>query len=159
MLNIEIVCIGKLKHSFFREACDEYIKMASAYANIKVTELAETKISGSGAAAVSRVAEDESARILEYIKSRRSATVAMCIDGKSFTSEQTAQLIKETALTSSNIIFIIGGSNGLSRALTDAVGMRMSMSCMTFPHQLARVILLEQIYRALSINAGGKYHK
>ena len=159
MLNIEIVCIGKLKQSFFREACDEYIKMSSAYANINVTELAETKISGNGGAAVNRVVENESARIIENIKGRRAATVAMCVDGKPFASEQMAQFIKGTALTNSNIIFIIGGSHGLSRAFTDSVDVRMSMSYMTFPHQMARVMLLEQIYRALSINAGGKYHK
>ena len=159
MLGIEIVCIGKLKHSFFREACAEYIKMSSAYADVKVTELAETKISRNGGAAVNKVVEDESARIVEYIKNKRAATVAMCIDGKPFASERLAQFISETALTNSNIIFIIGGSNGLSRTLLDAVDFKISMSAMTFPHQLARVMLLEQIYRALNINSGGKYHK
>lgn len=159
MIDVEIVCVGKLKQGFLSDGCAEYQKRISSYAKITVTELAETKLSGNGEAAIQKVVESESTAILEYIKNKKAATVALCIDGMRMSSEEVARYLETTAQRSSGIIFIIGASHGLSRTLTGRADMRLSMSDMTFPHQMARLMLLEQLYRAFNINANGKYHK
>lgn len=159
MLDVEIVCIGKLKQDFLRNGCAEYLKMLGAYAKVSVIELPETKISGNGDAAIKKVVDEESKSILQYIGNKRAAVVAMCIDGKKFSSGDVADFLAKTSQINSHIVFVIGGSHGLSKDFTDSADVRMSMSDMTFPHQLARLMLLEQLYRAFSINANAKYHK
>ena len=159
MLEVEIVCIGKLKQAFLRDGCAEYLKMLGGYARVTVTELPEARISKAGAAEIEKVVGQESKAILKYIENKRAAVVAMCIEGRKYSSEDVARFLAETPQTNSSIIFIIGGSHGLTKELTAKADVRMSMSDMTFPHQLARMMLLEQLYRAFSINANGKYHK
>lgn len=159
MLGIEVVCIGKLGQRFYREGCDEYIKRLGAYAKVTVTELPESKPKGNGPAADALVIEEEGARILEYLAKRQGKLVALCVEGRQLESAELAQFLRDTAMTASSIVFVIGGSLGLSQAVKEKAQVQMSMSRMTLPHQLARLVLLEQIYRACSINAGAKYHK
>ena len=144
MLNIEIICActGKNKESYYVQAAEEYIKRIGAYAKIRVTETGES---------------DD--RILAALPPH-SYKIALCVDAEQLSSEELARKLDGLAARGhSNICFIIGGSDGFGGAVEEAADMRLSFSKMTFPHRLMRVILLEQIYRALNINNGGKYHK
>ena len=160
MLNIKIICVGKLKEKFYLDASAEYKKRLSAYCKLEIEELPEEKRPSNPSAG------DISAALLkeaENIKSRlpRSAyVIAMCIEGRKMDSEAFSHTISSLASEGrSRICFIIGGSDGLDKSVKDTADMRLSMSDMTFPHHLARVMLLEQIYRAFKIAEGGKYHK
>ncbi len=159
MLGIELVCIGTLKQDYLRAGCADYIKMLAPYAKVKITELAESKLPDKDASAIARIVQEESNRIRAYISKKRAYVVAMCVDGKALSSFEVARLLRDTAQTYSNIVFIIGGSYGLSDELVGRAYLKFSMSNLTFPHQLARMVLLEQLYRASNINANGKYHK
>lgn len=157
MLNINIICIGKLKESYLRDGCAEYLKRLSAFANVNVTELAEYKLSQTPSAAeIQKGLEKEGAAIEEKLKGYK---IALCIEGKQITSEELSTKIGDISLNTSEISFIIGGSFGLSEKIKNSADMKLSMSKMTFPHQLARVMLLEQTYRAFQILSNGKYHK
>lgn len=159
-MDISIVCIGKLKEEYWRAACAEYSKRLSAYCRFSIIELNEARVpKDPSEAEIRRVLEEEGARILEHCPA--SAWVAaMCIEGELLSSEKLAARMAEVTLGGkSQLCFVVGGSHGLSPAVTARADARVSMGRMTFPHQLARVMLCEQIYRACSINAGGKYHK
>ena len=145
MQKINIVCVGKIKEKFYRDAVDEYLKRLSRFAKVEVREIAEC-----------RSLEEEAGLILKAAKGR---IVALCIEGKKFSSEGFAEYIKELTDTGSECTFIIGSSCGLSDDIKRRADIKLSFSDMTFPHQLMRVILLEQIYRAFMINGGGEYHK
>lgn len=159
MLGIEILCIGKLNQKFYKEGCDEYHQRLSAYAKVTVTELAESRPKGEGPAAERLVVEDEGARLLTRLTKRRAHIVALCIEGRQMDSQSFADTLRQLPLRASNVVFVIGGSRGLSDAVKQAADLRLSLSSMTMPHQLARLVLMEQLYRACSINAGAKYHK
>ena len=148
MLRVGLICIGKLKESYYTEACEEYAKRLSRYCTLERTELPETgDIVRDGEAALRKIPPD-------------SFVVALCVEGKGYSSEQLAELIHECANRGrSRICFVIGGSDGLSPEVKARADIRLSMSKMTFPHHLARVMVLEQIYRAFTILEGGKYHK
>ena len=149
-MNISIVCIGKLKEKYWQDASAEYIKRLSRFCKLSVAELPESK---------SDSKEEESSEILAKIP-KGSYVIALDIGGKRFSSESFANKISDLALEGkSDICFIIGGSNGFDDRVRNASDLRLSFSDFTFPHQLMRVILLEQIYRAFKINAGEKYHK
>lgn len=145
MQKINIVCVGKIKEKFYTDAAQEYLKRLSRFAKVEVREVAEC-----------RNLEEEAALILKAAKGR---TVALCIEGKKFSSEELAAYIKELTDTGSECTFIIGSSCGLSDEVKNKANLKLSFSDLTFPHQLMRVILLEQIYRAFMINGGGEYHK
>lgn len=159
MLAIEIICVGKLNQKFYKEGCAEYLKRLSAFAKVTVTELAETRLEGESEAAKQKVIEDESSRILAHLEKSRAVLAALCVEGQEMTSEQLAGYLEKSAMTAPRIAFVIGGSLGLSDALKKRAALRLSMSRMTMPHQLARLVLLEQLYRACTINANIKYHK
>ena len=159
MLSVEIVCVGKLNQSGLREACEEYEKRLGAFCRLTVTELAETRLAEDGEAAQRKVVETESARILEHIGRKRTLLAAMCVEGREMTSPQLAAFFADAAMTCPDVTFVVGGSLGLSEELKARAQLRLSMSRMIFPHQLARLMLLEQIYRACTINANVKYHK
>lgn len=159
MLTIELVCIGGLKQKYLREGCAEYQKMISPYARIEITELPETRLTGSHPEDIARVVAGESAAIARHIQGRKGLVVALCVEGERYSSAGLAGLVAQTMLKESRIIFVMGGSHGFSRELSASADLRLSMSDLTFPHQLARLMLLEQLYRALNLNAGGKYHK
>ena len=148
MQKVQLFCVGRLKEKFYTDACAEYEKRLSRYCTLEVTELPETgDIEKDGAALLARIPSGA------YV-------VALCIEGKSYSSEELAALFSDCASSGrSRLVFLIGGSDGLSPAVKVRSDVRLSMSRMTFPHHLARVMALEQIYRAFTICEGGKYHK
>lgn len=160
MLAVNIVCVGNLKETYWRDACGEYAKRLGAFCKFGVTELPESRLPKSYSEGdIAKVVETEGARILEKIPSG-SFVIAMCIEGKELSSPALAAQLEKIAVNGrSRVDFVIGGSYGLSEAVKARADLRLSMSPMTFPHQLARVMLCEQIYRAFSINADTKYHK
>jgi len=160
MMKIDIITVGKLKEKFFAAACDEYIKRLGRDCELKIIELDEHRLpSAPSEAQISAALEKEAERIREKIRPR-SRIIAMCIEGRERSSEEMAKLMEEGAmLGSTGLTFIIGGSFGLSESIKKEAWVKLSMSRMTFPHHLARVMLLEQIYRAFRINSGSDYHK
>ncbi len=149
-MNIDIVCIGKLKEKYWQDAAAEYIKRLSRFCKLSVTELPESR---------SDSKEEESRDILARVP-KGSYVIALDVGGKALSSENFAKKISDLALEGrSDICFVIGGSNGFDDSVRKAADFRLSFSAFTFPHQLMRVILLEQIYRAFKINNNEKYHK
>ena len=145
MQKVNLVCVGKIKESFFREAVAEYSKRLSRFISLNIREVAEGKN-----------LEEEADGILRAAK---GYIVALCVEGKKFSSEALAAELKTQADRGAEVTFIIGSSCGLSKRVKDAADVKLSFSDMTFPHQLMRVILCEQIYREYMINAGSEYHK
>lgn len=161
MLRINIICIGKIKEKYFTDAIGEYAKRLGAFCKFSMIELAEERVKSNtpNAAQIDEVINAEGKRILQKI-SPSDYVAAMCIEGKLLSSEELAQTLNNVAVVGkSTVDFIIGGSYGLSQEVKNRADMRLSMSRMTFPHQLARVILSEQIYRSFEISTNGKYHK
>ena len=162
-MNIEIICVGKLKEKFWTDAIAEYSKRLGRFCKLSVTELAEVRLAdNAGPAEEAAVIKAESENILKRLESRGSGSYVIALDvlGKQKTSEELAKTLADLALDGkSTVYFIIGGSLGLSQELLSKADYRLSFSKMTFPHQLMRVILLEQIYRAFKINNHEKYHK
>ena len=145
MQKINVVCVGKLKEKFFSDAVAEYLKRLSRFAAVSVRELPER-----------RTLKEEAENIL---KEMRGACVVLAVEGKKLSSEALAAELKKQYDRGSEVTFVIGSSCGLSQRVKDAADVRLSFSDMTFPHQLMRVILCEQIYRAYMINSGSEYHK
>ena len=141
MLRVTVLCQGRLKEKYYIDACGEYLKRLNAYCQPEVVELPENG--------------DIAARI-----PRGAYVVALCIEGEKTDSPGLAARLERCALAGkSRVCFLIGGSEGLPESVKREADWRLSMSDMTFPHHLARVMLLEQIYRAFTITAGAKYHK
>lgn len=160
MIKITVLCVGKLKEEYWRNACAEYFKRMKRYADFSIIEVDEEKLPDDPSLAqINNTINKEGQRIISKIPSGASVA-AMCIEGRLYSSEELAKVISDTAAyRSGNMVFIIGGSYGLSDDVKKLAEIKMSMSKMTFPHQLARVMLCEQLYRAFQINNGGKYHK
>jgi len=160
MLNITVLCVGKLKEAYWRDACAEYEKRLGAFCRFSLCEVAEERLPDNPSSAqIAATIEAEGKRLLERLP-KDCAVIPMCIEGKEMDSPALSARIQKMAVEgTSHIVFIIGGSWGLSDAVKSRAAFRLSMSPMTFPHQLARVMLLEQIYRAFQISSGGKYHK
>lgn len=160
MIKITVLCVGKLKESWWREACTEYAKRMSRSADFSIIEVDEERLpEGASDAQITQVLNKEGKRLLEKVPAG-AKIAAMCIEGKQYTSVELAGLIDRMAVDGSgNLVFIIGGSWGLSDEVKNAASLKLSMSKLTFPHQLARVMLCEQLYRVFQINSGGKYHK
>ena len=159
-MNINFIAMGKLKESWYREACAEYMKRLGAYVSPKVIEPSPVDLPQKPSQAqIDAALRQEAAKIREQIRPG-SFTVAMCIEGKTISSEQLAQKLETAAGQGfSTVNFLVGSSFGLDEELKKQADLRLSMSPMTFPHHLARVMLLEQIYRAYQIDAGTRYHK
>ena len=160
MLSVDIICIGKLKESYWREAVAEYAKRLSPFCVFSVTELPEERLPDNPAPGdVARGLKAEGERVLARCQ-RGGLVIPLCVEGDELSSRELAGRISSAAANGTNRIqFIIGGSHGLSDEVKARGGLRLSMSPMTFPHQLARVMLCEQLYRAFSIINGNKYHK
>ena len=160
MLNIKIIATGDLKESYLREAIKEYQKRLGAWCKIEEIVLKEERLPDNPTdAQISKALELEEKKILEKI-SQKAYVIAMCIEGKQLSSEELAEKIEGiTSLGKSEIVFIIGSSFGLSSTIKQRADYKLSISKLTFPHQLLRVILHETIYRSLSIINGTKYHK
>ncbi len=152
--------MGKLKEGYFKEACAEYAKRLGAYCRLKITELPESRLSDNPSEKeIAAALENEGKQILTLIP-QSAAVIPLCIEGTELSSEMLAwRLDKLMTEGTSCICFIIGSSYGLSDSVKKRAVLRLSMSPMTFPHRLARVMLLEQIYRSFSILGNGKYHK
>ena len=160
MLNITIIAIGKLKEQYLRDASAEYQKRLSTLCKLNIVELNPEKLSDNPSAKeIENALNNEAKKIIEKIP-KGAKVYSMCIEGKQRTSEELSAEIDSLAVEGvSNIVFIIGGSFGLSDEVKKLSAYRLSMSKMTFPHQIARIMLLEQIYRAMQISIGTKYHK
>lgn len=160
MQAVTIICEGKLKEKYLRDACSEYAKRLTAFCKLNIIELNPYRLPDNPSDSEIAVAlESEAKEIISKIPAG-ARIYAMCIEGKQMPSEKLAKQLSGDAVQGfSNIAFIIGGSHGLSDNVKKLANVRLSMSEMTFPHQLARVMLLEQIYRAYQISNGGKYHK
>lgn len=160
MISVNIICVGKLKEKYLRDASAEYIKRLGAFCKISVTEIDPSPLPDKPSEAqIAAGLTAEGKKILSKIQPL-SYTYAMCIEGKERSSEALSGEISSLGIKGTSVInFIIGGSFGLSDEVKKRADNRLSMSPMTFPHQLARVMLLEQIYRAFQISSGGKYHK
>ena len=159
MLNIRIICVGKFKEKYWEAASAEYMKRLGAYCSVSVTEVKEEKLpSHASRADEENVILKEGKAILDRIGTG-DHVIALDIGGHELSSEDLAAKIAEISFTSSTIDFVIGGSLGLSREVKSRAAMRLSFGKITLPHQLARIVLLEQIYRAFKINAGETYHK
>ena len=160
MLSVQIICVGKMKEKFYIGAAEEYAKRLSAYCKLTVTELTEEKLPQNPSQAQIDAALAKESQAIRAKLPDRGELVALCVEGKLHSSEQLAQLVQNCQLNSAkHLVFLIGGSFGLDPALKQECRVRLSMSPMTFPHHLARVMLLEQIYRAFKINEGSAYHK
>ena len=159
MLKITVVAVGKLKEKFYADAAVEYCKRLSRYCKIEVTELPETRLpEDPSPAEIKRALAAEANAIRQKLEG--GAVVAMCIEGQTCSSEALSKKLAAFALEGkSKVTFLIGGSFGLDETLKKQADWRLSMSPMTFPHHLARVMLLEQIYRACQIAEGTRYHK
>ena len=159
MMKVDIIALGKLKEKYLRDASDEYAKRLSRYCDLKITELSPVALSDNPSEnEISNALLKEREMISRAIP-KDSFIVALCIEGKEISSEELAYVFKEKANEGKRICFIIGSSYGLSGEIKKFADMRLSVSKMTFPHQLFRIMLLEQTYRAFKINEGSTYHK
>ena len=160
MIHINIISVGTIKERYLNDAVREYEKRLSGYASVNNISVREERLPDNPSAAeINAAVAREGERILAAIPPR-SYAVALCVEGKQYSSPEFARLLSERMVYgSSEFSFIIGGSDGLSDAVKQRCDLRLSISEMTFPHQLMRVILLEQLYRAYNILSGGKYHK
>ena len=160
MLTVNIVTVGKLKEQYLRDASAEYEKRLKAFCKMNITELQESRLPDNPSDAVIKKALDDEAFAMEGFFAKKAFNIAMCIEGRQLSSEELSQKIESISLNGYGTMnILIGSSFGLSEKVKERCDMRLSMSKMTFPHQLARVMLLEQIYRAFQISSGGKYHK
>ena len=159
-MNINIICIGKLKEKYWQDAVKEYSKRLGSYCTLQIIELKESPLRANASEADElAVKEAEGKEILRRIRDG-DYVISLEIQGKSFTSEHLAEHMEHLAIDGrSTADFIIGGSLGLSPEVSRRADLKLSFSAMTFPHQMMRVILLEQIYRSFKIIRHEKYHK
>jgi len=160
MQKVTILSVGKLKEKFYADAAAEYVKRLSRWCALEVIEFPEARLPETPSQAEIRRALTEEASAIENKLPKGTAIIALCIEGTELSSPQLAERLNAFAVSgASQLTFLIGGSVGLSEELKGRADLRLSMSPMTFPHHLARIMLLEQIYRAYQIQAGTKYHK
>lgn len=159
MFHIKILAPGSLKEGYWRDAAAEYQKRLGAFARVELVQLREQRLPdaptpGEIAAALEKEADEMIAAIPP-----RAVLIALCVEGKQLSSEELAKKLDQIKLTSGELCLAIGSSYGLAPRVKEAAAFRLSVSALTFPHQMLRVMLLEILYRCLSISAGGKYHK
>lgn len=158
-MNVTIIAVGKLKESYLRDGCGEYIKRLGAFCKLNIIEIDEEKASTNPSESeIQNIIAKEGQRIIQKLP-KGAAVIPLCIEGKEYSSPEFSQLIENISMQSSHICFVIGGSFGLSSELKQKGINKLSFGKMTLPHQLARMVLLEQIYRAFSISNNSKYHK
>ena len=158
MLHINVICVGKIKESFFRDAILEYSKRLSRFCNLTITELQDEKIPEKASEKIEQeIKEKEGQNIISHIK-KDSYIICLDLNGKEFSSEQFSKKIEDISMESSQITFVIGGSLGLNQEILSLANQKICFSKMTFPHQLIRVFLLEQIFRAFKISNNETYH-
>ncbi len=161
MINVTLITMGKVQKGFLTDGCNEYIKRLRTMCDFKLVEIEDEPLpeKNLNQTLIDKALEKEAGKIISAIP-KQSYVIAMCIEGKQLASRDFAKLFNQKAVEGySSICLIIGSSHGLSEKVKARRDLRMSFSKMTFPHQLFRLMALEQIYRAFSINAGTKYHK
>lgn len=160
MQHVNIVCFGKLRETFWRDAVAEYAKRLQAFCKFEITEIPEAPLrSEPSEKEIMQALEEEADVALKYIN-EKSFVIVLCVEGKQMPSEKLAETLSSAAQTGNgNVTFVIGSSFGLSDRVKKKANLKLSFSQMTFPHQLMRVILSEQIYRAYMIQNGTRYHK
>lgn len=159
MLNIQIICVGKIKENYLKDALKEYEKRLSRYCKLSILELPDEKIPDKiNPSLATEIKLKECTNILNHVK-KDSFVIALDLGGKEFTSEEFSKKIDSLSMENSNLTFIIGGSLGLNQELLNNCNLKICFSKMTFPHQLIRVFLLEQIFRAFKISNGETYHR
>ena len=160
MQKVTILCVGKLKEKFYVDAVAEYTKRLGRFCKLDIVELAEERLPEDPSPAQIEAALAKEADAIRGKLPVSAYVIAMCVEGKTRSSEELARLMADSASRGdSHLVFLIGGSFGLHPSVKELAAVKLSMSPMTFPHHLARVMLLEQIYRAYQINAGTRYHK
>ena len=156
MLNINVICVGKIKEQYLKDAIQEYSKRLAKYCNLNIIELQDEKLPNKlYDSLLNEVKEKEANKIIESIK---KDIIALDLKGKAYTSEDFSKKIENITNTNSSITFIIGGTLGLTDKVRDMANEKICFSKMTFPHQLIRVFLLEQIYRGFKISKNETYH-
>jgi len=159
MINVKLIAMGTLKEAYLRDAAAEYEKRLGAFCRFELVQLKEERLSETPSESeIKNALDKESVKILEQIPSR-AYCIAMCVEGNQLSSEQLADKLDTVVNSTGDICFVIGSSFGLSDNVKNRADMRLSVSKLTFPHQLMRVILLEAVYRAFNIQRGTKYHK
>ena len=160
MQKVTILCVGKLKEKYYADAVSEYGKRLSRFCKLEITELSEERLPEDPSPAQIEGALSKEADAIRAKLPPSTMVIALCVEGKTRSSEKLARLMADSATQGvSHLVFLIGGSFGLHPSVKALAAVKLSMSPMTFPHHLARVMLLEQIYRAYQINAGTRYHK
>ena len=159
MIKCKLIVLGSLKEKYLKEACKEYEKRLSRYCNLEICEIEPVRLSDKPSESEIEAALKREAELITKKIPQNFSVVSLCVEGKPLSSENFAEKIKEDMSVGKNLCFIIGSSYGLSKEIKSLSDMRLSLSEMTFPHQLFRVMLLEQIYRAFKINEGSTYHK
>ena len=160
MLNLSIICVGKLKERFYVDAANEYLKRLAGYCKPEVIEIREQRLPAEPSDAQIMASLEKEHDAIDAIIPAGAFTFALCLEGREIDSDELSKLLSDRAVHgTSRLCFIIGGSHGISDSLKARADFKLSLSKMTFPHNLARVILLEQLYRAFKIAEGGKYHK
>lgn len=157
-MKIKLIVVGTLKEDYLKQACNEYLKRLSLFAQVEVLELKESRVLNDAPALVKQAMNQESNLILGKIKAKEF-TILLDVEGEQVDSIKLAKNLQSKINLYSNLTFIIGGSNGVSLELKDKVDWRWSLSKLTFPHQLTRVLLLEQLYRSFKLNSNQTYHK
>ena len=160
MSKITIICVGKIKEKFYKDAIDEYLKRLSKYSKVNIIEVADEKTpDGASLKVCEQIMDKEAERIIANIPDS-AYIIPLAIEGKKYTSEKFSKKLDDIGVSGiSHIVFVIGGSLGLAKCVKAKANEMISFSDMTFPHQLMRVILLEQIYRAFRISHNEPYHK
>ena len=160
MLGVTIICVGKLKEKFYIDAAAEYQKRLRGYCRLELIELPEQRLPQDPSAGQIAAALDKEGEAILARLPRGGKVAAMCVEGRLLSSTQLADTLAGWAVAGvSDLAFVVGGSYGLSPRVKERADVRLSMSPMTFPHHLARVMLLEQLYRAFKIQEGSGYHK
>ena len=160
MINVQLIVLGKLKEKYMKDFAIEYEKRLSGYCKLTVTELEPVKLSDNPSEQEIKNALNKETQMIKAKIPKNSYVFSMCIEGKQLSSEELSQKLEDIALCGkSTVTFIIGSSFGLSDEIKKMSDFKFSMSKMTFPHKLARIMLTEQVYRAMSITNNGKYHK
>lgn len=160
MQKVTLLCVGKLKESFYRDAAAEYVKRLQRWCKLEIVELPESRLpEDPSPSEIVRALTAEGATVREKLP-KGGAVIALCIEGQEMDSPALARQISDFAVSGkTQLTFVIGGSVGLAPEIKALADVKLSMSPMTFPHHLARIMLLEQIYRAYQITAGTRYHK
>ena len=159
MIKCKIIALGSLKEKFFKEACGEYQKRLSRFCNLEICEIEPVRLpENPSAGEIENALKKEADQIIKKIP-QNAKVIALCVEGKEMPSEKFAAQINEISAIGQGICFIIGSSYGLSKDVKKMADLRLSLSQMTFPHKLFRVMLLEQLYRGFMINQGSQYHK